>query len=163
MRNTPHQPHEGESRHERAERIAKEGHHAVLIIERPRIAHAAVVLKADSAHHIHEQGWEAVNKERIGTKRLEENTQTLLSAYVNNPNQERKQQRCQAASHEYVTGRPHGLIDGKSIVEQEARHEDNRPHDKQAINLIPQGLAIENQLTGIRANQHMRKARDGRE
>ena len=90
MRNTPHQPHEGESRHERAERVAKEGHHAVLIIERPRIAHAAVVLKADSAHHIHEEGREAVNKERIGAKRFKENAPTLLAADINNPNQERE-------------------------------------------------------------------------
>ena len=90
MRNAPHQSHEGERRHERAERIAEEGHHTVLIIERPRVAHTAIILKSDSAHHIHEEGREAVNKERIGAKRFKENAPTLLAANINNPNQERE-------------------------------------------------------------------------
>lgn len=82
-------------------------------------------------------------------------------AYIENPNQDTKQQRGKSAGDEDIRCRPHTLVDRVCVVQAEAEKEHDSPCEEDAGDLVPVVVAVHDEPSDPYANQGVRHGGDG--
>lgn len=182
MGNKPKDKDKAEGRSQRAARVTEKGLHTYLVPETPDIVHLVAERETDIVHRVHEDGTQTEYEERVYAKTLEELVPAVRKAvlealqacgrlygiefgetYIENPNQDTKQQRGKSAGDEDIRCRPHALVDGVRVVEAEAEKEHDSPREEDAGDLVPVVVAVHDEPSDPYANQGVRHGGDGGE